>query len=390
MKIFLGILVAFGLLGAGIAGVLLSVAGAGSVSGGQCTSQNNMEATVAGGSLPAVDGYSAAQLRNAAVIIQVATDRGLGVQGARVGLITAMQESNLRNLANEGKFVYPAGGSRVMTSLQWSLVRDQVRTSLTLPNDGAAPGDWDSIGAFQGRLSAGWGGTGPVQEQVANLLDISYTAGRFFDALAAVPGWQDMRPTVAAQRVQRSAFPDAYEKHWEKSGVLVEALTGVDVSLISAGPCMAAISNSTVTAGGWTKPITAYKALTSPFGERFHPVLKVWRLHEGQDISAPAGTPIFAAASGVVVKAGPAFGPGSSNDLQWVWINHGGGVETAYLHSEASGILVKTGQQVGAGQQIALVGNSGVSSGPHLHVEVHVNGTSVEPMAYFREKGVTF
>lgn len=391
MKVILAIVVMLGLIGAGTTAVLLSVAGVGSVSGGQCTPQGGMQAVVDGALPQDVVGYSDAQLRNAAVIIQLANDRGVGVQGARVALITAMQESNLRNLANEGKFTYPAGGSSVMTPGEWQTVREQVKLSLTLPNDGTAPGDWDSIGAFQGRLSAGWGGTGTTEEQVANLLNVSYTAGRFFDALEAVDGWQDMRPTVAAQRVQRSAFPDAYEKHWENSGLLVEALTGVDVSLISAGPCMAEITSSAITAGGWTKPITSYNGLTSAFGNRFHPTLDVWRLHAGQDIGAAAGTPIFAAAGGVVVKAGRASSnPESSDDLQWVWIDHGGGVETAYLHSEADGILVKTGQTVTAGQQIALVGSSGQSTGPHLHFEVRVDGAPIEPMAYLLERGVAF
>lgn len=319
------------------------------------------------------------QLTNAAVIINAAAERGLGDRGARIALITAIQESGLRNLANAGRFTYPAAGSRVMTRAQWGTVRDQVALSVALPNDGVAPGDWDSIGLFQGRLSAGWGGTGTTEQQVRNLLDPAYTTGRFLDALASVDGWQTMEPTLAAQAVQRSAFPHAYAKHWDDSGQLYQALAGVTLDC-------GAPSGQAVSAHGWTQPITTYHQLSSPFGQRKHPTLGVWRLHAGQDFSADDGTPIYAAADGTVVKAGRA----GVGDLNWVVLDHGGGVQTYYLHSWDHGILVRTGQAVTAGQTIALVGSSGHSTGPHLHLEVHINGNPIEPMTYLAARGVTY
>ncbi|TFH68155.1 M23 family metallopeptidase [Cellulomonas sp. HD19AZ1] len=339
------------------------------------------------GDLPAVDGFTDVQVRNAAVIVSIANQRGLGAQGARVGIITALQESGLRNLANAGKFRYPAR-TTVMTAAQWAAIQPFVASSVNYPNDGVAPGDWDSIGLFQGRPSAGWGGQGSWTERITNLLNPSYTAGRFFDALVKIDGWQQMRPAAAAQAVQRSAYPDAYDKHWEKSGVLVQALTGVDVSNTSGGPCAAPVSNGPVTADGWTKPITNYKKLTSPFGMRFHPVDNVWKLHAGMDISAARGTPFFAAADGLVVKAGAAGS--NANGLQWVVIDHGGGVVTRYLHSDPGGIFVKPGQRVTAGQQIAAVGMSGKTTGPHLHFEVVIDGKPVNPLPFLEERGITF
>ena len=327
-----------------------------------------------------VAGFTGVQLRNAAVVINAAAERGLGDRGARIGLITAIQESGLRNLANAGQFTYPARGSRVMTAAQWAIVREQVKLSVSLPNDGVAPGDWDSIGLFQGRLSAGWGGTGPIEAQVRNLLDPTYTAGRFYDQLETVEGWQTMEPTLAAQAVQRSAFPHAYARHWESSGELYEALTGVTLEC-------GANSGEDVSAHGWTKPITSYKALSSKFGMRLHPHLRIWRLHAGQDFSADTGTPIYAAADGTVLRAGRA---GPSSDLNWVIIDHGGGVHTYYLHSEDNGILTHPGQPVIAGDAIALVGSSGLSTGPHLHFEIRINGEPIEPMAYLAARGVTY
>jgi len=125
--------------------------------------------------------------------------------------------------------------------------------------------------------------------------------------------------------------------------------------------------------GRFIRPVSG--RLTSGFGMRVHPIFRVRKMHTGIDISAPAGTPIRAADSGVVVEAGYLRGYGYT-----VIIDHGGGVATLYAHCSA--LLVAVGQEVQRGQVIARVGSTGYSTGPHLHFEVRVNGEPVNPMGY--------
>jgi murein DD-endopeptidase MepM/ murein hydrolase activator NlpD len=118
--------------------------------------------------------------------------------------------------------------------------------------------------------------------------------------------------------------------------------------------------------------------LSSGFGSRWG------RLHAGLDFAAPIGTPEKAAMDGVVLEAGPAGGYGLA-----VFIQHDNGDVTVYGHMEE--ILVSAGQVVRAGDTIALLGNRGHSTGPHLHFEVRLggpNGEKVDPLPYLRERGV--
>jgi len=122
--------------------------------------------------------------------------------------------------------------------------------------------------------------------------------------------------------------------------------------------------------------------LSSAFSSmRTHPILHIARPHEGIDVSAPMGSPIEAPAAGVVADAGWETGYGNT-----ITIDHGFGIVTKFAH--ASKLLVKTGQRVARGQRIALVGNSGLATGPHLHYEVHVNGRPVDPLKYVLPEGV--
>jgi murein DD-endopeptidase MepM/ murein hydrolase activator NlpD len=118
-------------------------------------------------------------------------------------------------------------------------------------------------------------------------------------------------------------------------------------------------------------------ALTSSFGMRVHPVLGGRRAHKGVDLAAPTGTPIYATADGVVRKAEWFSGYGL-----FVQLEHGASLETRYGHM--SRLNVFDGQQVRKGDLIGYVGSTGRSTGPHLHYEVRIGGTAVNPIPYMQ------
>jgi len=115
--------------------------------------------------------------------------------------------------------------------------------------------------------------------------------------------------------------------------------------------------------------------LSSTFGSRVHPISHVTKHHDGLDIATSKGTPIRSAGAGVVVFAGRRHGYGNV-----VEIDHGFGYHTLYAH--ASKLLVEVGQEIARGQEIALVGSTGRSTGPHLHFEVSVDDQKVDPAAF--------
>jgi murein DD-endopeptidase MepM/ murein hydrolase activator NlpD len=115
--------------------------------------------------------------------------------------------------------------------------------------------------------------------------------------------------------------------------------------------------------------------VTSPFGNRTSPFSGILKFHEGLDVAAQTGTPVMAPADGVVVKAG--FSTGYGNMVE---ISHGYGIKTVFAHN--SRLNVKAGQRIRRGDVICYVGDSGSSTGPHLHYEVRLNGLPVNPVKY--------
>lgn len=125
-------------------------------------------------------------------------------------------------------------------------------------------------------------------------------------------------------------------------------------------------------------PVPGYFDISSPFGERIHPITKVYSKHTGVDIVAAMGVPIAAAQTGTVV-----FADWFGTYGKAIIIDHGGGLTTLYGH--CSEITVMVGNTVKKGDTIGLIGSTGYSTGPHLHFEVRENGDYVEPMNYLKK-----
>lgn len=138
-----------------------------------------------------------------------------------------------------------------------------------------------------------------------------------------------------------------------------------------------AIDSSQVSSKGMTWPAPGYNRISSPFGNRIHPIFGTKKMHTGVDIAAPMGASIVAATDGVVQHSGGLGGYGNA-----VIIDHGGGIATLYAHN--SQLLVSVGQSVKRGQVIAKAGSTGYSTGPHLHFEVRKNGTYINPAPWIQ------
>jgi murein DD-endopeptidase MepM/ murein hydrolase activator NlpD len=171
--------------------------------------------------------------------------------------------------------------------------------------------------------------------------------------------------SLAAERAARAASLRSVRGHLHESREELDAMEREQAEI--TGALRGAAGPIRRGSGNFIWPVNG--TFTSPFGMRWG------RLHAGIDIAAPTGTAIRAADSGTVQLAGSQGGYGN-----YTCIGHGGGISTCYGHQSSIG--VSTGQSVSQGQVIGAVGSTGNSTGPHLHFEVRVNGSPVDPMGY--------
>jgi murein DD-endopeptidase MepM/ murein hydrolase activator NlpD len=292
--------------------------------------------------------YGPDQIRNAAIIVRAGQDMQVPPRGWVIAVATAMQESSLVNHGHLG-----------------------------------AKNDHDSLGLFQQRPSQGWGTPDQIMDPV-------FASKKFYSKLLQVPGWETLPLTVAAQRVQVSAYPNAYAKHESMASQIVSELTGgAGRSVLVSGKLRCA-GFGEIAASGWTAPVAA--GIVSGFRTPERPS------HFGTDLGAPRLTPIRAAASGVVIVSrcdvGNCDRDGSPETPGCGWfveVLHAERVITRYCHMNRRPD-VKVGDRVAAGQVLGIVGTTGRSSGPHLHFEVHLDGDrsshgAVDPVTFMARKG---
>jgi murein DD-endopeptidase MepM/ murein hydrolase activator NlpD len=280
------------------------------------------------------------QIAIATRIITVGRDLGVSDKGLKIALMTALQESVLRMYANSS-----------------------VPESLDYPHD-AVGSDHDSVNPFQQRVS-GWG-------TVAELMDLDYSIKAFFGGptgpnggsprgLLDINGWESLAPGVAAQRVQVSAFPDAYDK-WEPAAEQLIATLGEGIT----GGCSGSIE------GEIQLPLRSDYNMTSGYGPRSSGVPGASTWHAAIDLQRwpnPCGDPVYSILPGKVTLS----------SALWLSIEHADGYVVSYLHMYKSQRLVDVGDTVEAGEQIGVVGNVPPSGGCHLDLRINVaNNTNPE------------
>lgn len=287
------------------------------------------------------------ELRHAATIIAVARSLGVPPRAEQIAIMTALQESGLKMYANS-----------------------TVPESLNYDHD-AVGEDHDSVNYFQQRPASGWG-------TVAELMDPVYAAKAFFGGesgpnggsprgLLDVKGWESMDLGEAAQTVQVSAYPSAYDKWEAPAAAIITAVSG------------SVTCDETAAAGGTAVlPLGSGYQMTSGYGTREIDVPGAPSWHVAVDLQRwpnPCGDPVYASLPGKVTL---------SSSL-WLSIKHPDGFVVSYLHMYKSERLVDVGDTVTAGQQIGVVGNVPPSSGCHLDIRINKNGTTNEAVAALQE-----
>ncbi|AUG29558.1 M23 family peptidase [Microbacterium hominis] len=329
---------------------------------------------------------------------------------ATIALITIRQESGFKNYANDGLMTPdrdPNPGP--FTASDYA----ELKYSLELPHD-AVGTDHASLGLLQQQATMGWGdyktstwASGDYKGVIGRLMNPSYTIGKFLTKLAAIDGWQSMEPGAVAQRIQVSAFPDAYAKHlslateiWRVYGPTSPALavpesTGWSGATFNDGPQSAGACKGSpfILNGKYAWPVemrddgTPAGFITSHFGTRI--LNGVPNYHSGLDLSGNGyGSDIYALADGVVVKSNL----WSAACGEYIQIAHADGTATGYLHMTDR--LVSVGEKVTAGQLIAHMGGGqpgGCTFGAHLHLYAFdQQGTRIDPLTYLTQRGLVF
>ena len=219
-----------------------------------------------------------------------------------------------------------------------------------------------------------------LKEQKAELTNLSAQLEK--DILEANAAIQELEGDISANSAILSQLNAQDKEMQDKINQMIKELNEQNKPSNPSNPSNPSKPSGSGTLTVWPSYCTY---ITSVQGNRVHPITGQYGTHGGTDIGASYGSAIYAAGSGTVVTAykNSAYNGGYGN---YAMINHGNGIQTLYAHMSVCSVTV--GQTVSAGQTIGYVGSTGRSTGPHLHFEVRVNGSRVDPQSYY--PGISF
>ena len=212
-----------------------------------------------------------------------------------------------------------------------------------------------------------------LAEAAASVAEVERLRGVLEGDLAILEERRVQQAVIKAELDRRRRDLEREFAAWDQEATELESFIRQERYRQELEAFLRAQEEAEAAASGFVWPTAG--VVTSGYGNRLHPILGVYRLHAGVDLGTTHGQPVYAARTGIVVAAGPWGGYGNT-----VVIDHGAGVSSLYAH--LSQVAVSAGTIVGSLDLVGNIGSTGLSTGPHLHFEIRLNGTPVDPLGY--------
>lgn len=260
-----------------------------------------------------------------------------------------------------------AGSSRTATLLSSDDLTHGLRRIALLDAVHGSAGDLvDEIRLAEDRYDVA------VAEAAASVAEVERLQGLLEADLAILDERRARQAAIKAELDKRRRALEQEFAAWDREASELETFIQVEEYRQKAEEWVRA-QEAAEAAGGFVWPTAG--TVTSGYGNRLHPILGVYRLHAGIDLGTTRGQPVHAARAGVVITAGPWGGYGNA-----IVIEHGDGLSSVYAHLHT--VNVRPGNLVSALDQVGTIGSTGLSTGPHLHFEIRLHGTAVDPLKY--------
>ena len=265
------------------------------------------------------------------------------------------------------EFYLQAGSERTATLLESEDLTQGLRRLALLEAVHGSAGDLvDKIRLAEDRYDVA------LAEAAASVAEVELLREGLEAELAVLEERRSEQAAIKAELDRRRRALEREFSEWDREATALEGFIQVEEYRQKAEEWVRAQEEAAATSGFiWPTAGT----VTSGFGNRLHPILGVYRLHAGIDLGTVHGQPVYASRAGVVITAGPWGGYGNA-----VAIEHGNGLASVYAH--LSEVSVRPGSLVRALDRVGSIGSTGLSTGPHLHFEIRLNGVAVDPLGY--------